>query len=46
MAGIVTQQMVTVQISNNLTSFMSEKRFEKGITIGSLKVCFEEKFVL
>lgn len=44
MAVVITQQIVNVQISNNLTSFMSEKRFEKGITIADLKVCFQLYF--
>lgn len=39
MATVITPHLVTVQISNNVTSFMSEKRFEKGITIAALKVC-------
>ncbi|KXJ07531.1 Tubulin-folding cofactor B [Exaiptasia diaphana] len=37
MATVITPHLVTVQISNNVTSFMSEKRFEKGITIAALK---------
>lgn len=41
MAGdytVVTADYVNVQISNSLTSFASEKRFPKSITIAELKV--------
>eukprot|EP00057_Strongylocentrotus_purpuratus_P030184 XP_780937.1 PREDICTED: tubulin-folding cofactor B [Strongylocentrotus purpuratus] len=44
MAGdysVVTASYVNVQISNSLTSFASEKRFPKSITIAELKGKFE-----
>ncbi|XP_070577248.1 tubulin-folding cofactor B-like [Ptychodera flava] len=35
--AVITQSQVTVQITSSLTSFASERRFQKDITIGELK---------
>ena len=44
MASVSTPSVVSVQISSSMTSFMAEKRLEKGETITSLKVFYDVTF--
>ncbi|EDO40244.1 predicted protein [Nematostella vectensis] len=37
MSGVITASIVTVQITSNITSLVSEKRYGKDITIAALK---------
>lgn len=38
---VVTESLVEVHISSNITSFMSQKKFDKSLTVGDLKLKLE-----